>query len=117
VVGPIRRLAVGGGEIGPAEGARCVAPAFAHHRDPNAAVGACSRPLGSQLTSGGLAGHGSLRERRLTLVDGKRRFAFPTVSVGAGEVPPNYLALAERCFEVVVESKAAGGVASGGPTV
>jgi hypothetical protein len=44
---------------------------------------------------------------RLTLVDGNRRFAFPTVSVGTGDVPADYVAFPQGSM---AERQGAGGV-------
>jgi hypothetical protein len=44
---------------------------------------------------------------RLTLVDGNRRFAFPAVSVGAGDVPADYVAFPQGSM---AERQGAGGV-------
>jgi hypothetical protein len=44
---------------------------------------------------------------RLTLVDGKRRFAFPRVSVGTGDVPADYVAFPQGSM---AERQGAGGV-------
>ena len=44
---------------------------------------------------------------RLTLVEGKRRFVFPAVSVGTGYAPPNYVAFPEGSM---AERQGGGGV-------
>jgi hypothetical protein len=44
---------------------------------------------------------------RLTLVDGRRRFVFPAVSVGAGNAPPDYVAFPQGSM---AERQGAGGV-------